>query len=108
MVVAPPGLRVHSLALDHAQNVWFTQDGPISDTSARTSVGYVLADWSGYVLLPPLSLYPFFNSDGSYCQTDPQGFVSFTGAGISIDPDTQAIWFADYCRKRLGRLRRVS
>jgi streptogramin lyase len=108
VVVAPPGLRVHSLALDHAQNVWFTQDGPISDTSARTSVGYVLADWSGYVLLPPLSLYPFFNSDGSYCQTDPQGFVSFTGAGISIDPDTQAIWFADYCRKRLGRLRRVS
>jgi streptogramin lyase len=106
--VAPAELRVHSLALDHAQNVWFTQDGPISDASARTSIGYVLPDWSGYVLLPPLSLYPFFNSDGSYCHTDPHAFVGFTGAGIGIDPDTQAIWFADFCRKRLGRLQRVS
>jgi hypothetical protein len=108
LVVTSPGLRVHSLALDRDQNVWFTQDGPISGASARMSLGYVLPDWKGYVLLPPLSLYPFFNSNGGYCHTDPQAFVSFTGAGIAIDPDTQAIWFADYCRKRLGRLRRAS
>jgi streptogramin lyase len=107
LVVTPPELRVHSLALDRAQNVWFTQDGPMSDVRAPTSVGYVLPDWSGYVLLPPLSLYPFFNSDGSYCPTDPHAFVSFTGAGIGIDPGTQAIWFADFCRKRLARLRRL-
>jgi len=107
VVVAPPGLRVHSIAVDRAQNVWFTQDGPMSDPAAPTSIGYVLADWRGHVLLPPLSLYPFFNIDASYCPTGRWEFVSFTGAGIVVDPSTQDVWFADYCRKRLGRLRRL-
>ena len=58
--------------------------------------------------MPPLSLYPFFNTTGEYCSTEVGAFVSFTGAGITIDPDTGDIWFADYCRKRLGASDRSS
>jgi streptogramin lyase len=107
LLVAPEGLQVHSLALDREQNVWFTQAGPMSDPAAATSVGYVKPDWSGFVVMPPLSLYPFWNSTGEYCPTDIGAFVSFNGAGIAIDQDSGDIWFADYCRKRLGRLRRL-
>jgi streptogramin lyase len=106
-MVAPEGMQVHSLAIDHEHNVWFTQSGPMSDPSATTSVGYVTAGWGSFVVMPPLSLYPFFNRTGEYCPTEVGAFVSFIGAGISIDPDTGDIWFADYCRKRLGRLRRL-
>jgi len=97
--------QIHSLALDSRRNVWFTEGGPMSDARASTAVGYVGADWDGTVLLPPLSLYPFYNSTGAYCPTDVDAFVSFTGGGVAIDPVTGNIWFADYCRKRLGLLR---
>ena len=97
--------QVHSIALDSGRNVWFTEGGPMSDAKASTAVGYVGVDWNGPVLLPPLSLYPFYNSTGAYCPTDLDAFVSFTGGGIAIDPITGNVWFADYCRKRLGLLR---
>jgi streptogramin lyase len=97
--------QVHSIALGSDHNVWFTEAGPMSDAKASTAVGYVRADWDGTVLLPPLSLYPFYNSTGAYCPTDFDAFVSFTGAGIAFDGVTGDLWFADYCRKRLGRLR---
>lgn len=103
-----PVEQVHSIAFDGDGNVWFTESGPFSDPGSSASLGYVKQDWSALVLLPPLSLYPFYNSTGNYCPTAPGAFVSFNGAGIAIDPATQDIWFADYCRKRLGRLRRLA
>jgi len=100
--------QVHSIAFDRRQNVWFTEGGPTSDPQAATSVGVVKADWTDEALLPPLSLYPFYNSTGTYCPTEINSFVSFIGTGIAIDPVAGDIWFADYCRKRLGRLRALS
>ncbi len=100
--------QVHSIAFDGRQNVWFTEGGPTSDPEAATSVGVVNADWTSAALLPPLSLYPFYNSTGTYCPTAVNAFVSFVGTGIAIDPFPGDIWFADYCRKRLGRLRALS
>jgi streptogramin lyase len=100
--------QVHSIAFDRRQNVWFTEGGPTSDPQAATSVGVVKADWTREVVMPPLSLYPFYNSTGTYCPTEIHSFVSFIGTGIAIDPVPGDIWFADYCRKRLGRLRALS
>ena len=99
-----PAQQVHSVAPDRDGKTWFTQGGLFNDPQATTSLGYVKPDWSAIVLLPPLSLYPFLNTDGSYCPGEPGDFVSFTGGGIAIDPVTQDVWFADFCRKRLGRL----
>jgi len=54
------------------------------------------------ILLPPLSLYPF-TSSGIECR--PAGEpVAFSAAGIAFDPRTGSVWFADYCRKRLGQI----
>ena len=100
--------HVHSIAFDRDHNVWFTESGPFSAPESAASLGYVKQDWSAIVTLPPLSLYPFDNSTGDYCPSGLGAFVSFNGAGIAIDPATQDIWFADYCRQRLGRLRRHS
>ena len=95
---------LHSLAYDQQNNIWFAQAGPQSDPTTTTSLGYIISDWSAMVLFPPLSLFPFV-SNGTHCT--PKGtFVSFNGSGIAIDPITQEIWFADFCRKRLGRLKK--
>ena len=66
------------------------------------SVGYLDNDFQ-MRLFPPLSLYPM-SSDGTNCPLPAGHFVSFNGAGITVDPGSGAIWFADYCRRRLGRL----
>jgi hypothetical protein len=30
--------------------------------------------------------------------------VPFLGAGVAFDPRDRSLWFADFCRKRLGQL----
>jgi streptogramin lyase len=97
-----PRQNIHSLALDGAGRVWFMQGGGTDQSGDPGSVGYVDSDFQ-MRLFPPLSLYPM-SSDGTNCE--PAGhFVSFNGAGITID-GSGAVWFADYCRRRLGRLAR--
>ena len=103
-----PGLNtqvMHSVALDSVGNAWATQDGPDAPPAGEvsiTSLAYVRRDWSAAVLLPPLSLfYPSTGVTGTGCVV---GFQNFKGAGIVIDPPRESIWFADYCRQRVGRL----
>lgn len=105
----PEHQQVHSLALDAAQNVWFTQGDDMTVSGSTSSVGYLRADRRGIVLLPPLSVFPFANTDGTFCGTTVPlgGQVNFNGAGITVDPADGTVWFADYCRKRLGSLRRL-
>jgi streptogramin lyase len=94
---------IHSLAPDAGNRVWFTQGGGTDQIGDPASVGYLDTDFQ-MRLFPPLSLYPM-TSDGTNCE--PAGhFVSFNGAGITVDQGSGAVWFADYCRRRLGRLTR--
>jgi len=95
--------QMHSLAADAAGNVWFEQSQMTKDDpNALSSVGFLQAATERVILFPPLSIYPYV-SRGFECQ--PAGaFVGFQGAGIAVDPRTGAVWFADFCRKRLGRI----
>ena len=83
--------NVHSLALDAKGNVWFTQGAKMGAPNLKTSVGYVTRDWGRIVKLPPLSLLV-------------EDF--FSGAGIAVDPGNNDVWFADYDKMRIGRLRK--
>ncbi len=85
--------QVHSIAFDGAGNLWFTQASQ-AESDNRASLGFVSPDWSYVVRLPPLSSFAAVGRA--------------TAAGIAIDPGTGDIWFAEYVRKRIGRLRRLS
>jgi streptogramin lyase len=100
-----PHQTVHSLAVDASGRVWFTEGGGQDVPADAATVGFALPDGGGLRLFPPLSLFPFA-SDGTNCR-EAGHFVSFNGAGIAVDPATGEIWFADYCRRRLGRLTRL-
>lgn len=108
--IAVPGFdytreQLAALARDAQGTLWFTQgQGFDSTPRSLTSVGFLPAGSEQVTLLPPLSYFPF-TSSGSECLPAGQ-FVGFHGAGIAADPRTGAVWFADLCRKRLGRLLR--
>jgi streptogramin lyase len=101
----PERLVMHSLARDADGGLWATS-GPtpdfVSDPGSRASLGLLGAQTRRWVLLPPLSLYPF-TSSGQECSRagEPAGF---SGAGVTFDASAEAIWFADFCRKRIGRI----
>lgn len=80
---------VHSAAFDRAGRLWFTIHGP-QHGPGRGSLGFVTPDWSAIVRLPTLP-----GGEGS------------APDGIAIDPKTGDIWFAEYWRHRLGRLRKL-
>jgi streptogramin lyase len=84
--------QLHSIAFDDERKLWFTQHGP-DEPGGRVSLGFVTADWRHIVRLPPLSLFP--------------GEGGAAAAGIAIDPATGDIWFSEFHRKRIGRLRKV-
>jgi streptogramin lyase len=95
--------QMHSLAQDAAGNIWFaTGQGFAGDPASLASLGYLDARTERVILLPPLALFPYAAMPGD-CQP-PGKFVGFSGSGLAVDERTGAIWFADYCRKRLGRL----
>ena len=104
----PGAQSVHSLAVDGVGNVWFTQGGPASDPTTTTSIGYIRADWSGIVLLPSMSLDPIGSTSHGDCGVPLGAFVSFNGAGISVNPNTGDIWFVNYCRGQLDYLHKMS
>jgi len=101
----PSTSQMHSLARDDAGNLWFGQGrtgARDADPARGASIGYVQAGTGRVILLPPLSLYPF-TSTGAECR--PAGEeVAHLGAGIAFDPRTSSVWFADFCRKRLGQI----
>jgi streptogramin lyase len=109
----PEGRVMHSLAVDEADDTWFTHGGGAvepADPLRTPEIGYATARWSGIVMLPPLSLYSF-TSDGraNYCGLRTAGaYVRSAPTGIAIDAGSGDIWFADSCRHQLGRLRPLS
>jgi streptogramin lyase len=90
----------HSAQIDGAGNVWLSEavgpGGPDTDCSALTSVGYRQVSTGRVLMFPPLSFYP--KMSGSTC-------TAFSGNGMAYDPSTQGMWFTDFFRKRLGRIR---
>ncbi|MFQ5870296.1 MAG: T9SS type A sorting domain-containing protein [Candidatus Zixiibacteriota bacterium] len=84
--------RVHSIAFDLDGNLWFTQHGA-QQHDEYVSVGFVTADQRHIIRLPPMSMFP---GDGAA-----------SGAGIAVDAETGDIWFSEFYRKRIGRLRKV-
>ncbi len=83
---------LHSIALDARGNLWFTLGDP-NNPDGTASLGYVAADWSQIVRLPPLAVFP--------------GTIAFSGMGIAIDRTSGDIWFAEFWGRRIGRLRRL-
>ena len=84
--------QIHSIARDADGNLWFTQHADDA-IETDTSVGYVTPDWAHVIRLPPFADFP---GEGGPAST-----------GIAIDEATGDIWFAEFWRQRIGRLRRV-
>lgn len=101
-VPGPPQF-VHSIAVDRFGNVWFGGAGATNDPGLPSSLGFVSKDFTQIALLPPLSLFPFV-SHGPECVRAGE-FVSFSAGGVAYDRRSQAILVADYCRKRIVRIR---
>jgi streptogramin lyase len=104
-IVTPPGFdhvvqQTHSVTEDAQGRAWFTQYGFLNDLSGASSVGYWKADRSGIVMFPSPSLYSGSNYS---CPINNVPFYGFSGAGITIDGSGN-VWFADFCRKRIGKL----
>ncbi len=86
--------QLHSIAYDPVGRLWFTQHTGKDQLDSTATLGFVTADSSAVVLLPSLAGY------------DPDDAPS--AAGIAIDPVTNDIWFAEFWRQRIGRLRWVA
>jgi len=98
-----PGEQLtHGLVEDTGGNLWFNQGGFQSSLSLASSVGYWKADRSGIVLFPTLQLFP---DSGDSCFNNT--FFGYSGTGITVNQTNGEIWIADYCRKRIGRLRKI-
>ena len=95
----------HSLAIDAAGSVWITQGAGldfVTSPGTHAPLAFLAPGAAHFTVLPPLSLFPF-TSSGTECA--PSGApTAVVAAGVAIDPRTGAVWFADYCRKRIGRL----
>jgi streptogramin lyase len=100
--------QLHSVAYDGDGTLWFGEsriDGRDRSPARGATLGYIAADRGEVILLPPPSLYPFA-SGGKDCR--PAGEpVAHSVNGIAVDPHSGAVWYADYCRKRLGRVTAV-
>jgi streptogramin lyase len=98
LVVGGGDLRsqsVHSIAYDPRGRLWFTEGLDIDfagSLDAPVSLGFVAPDWSYSVRLPPLA--------------GAGGDKAPSATGLAIDSTTGDIWFAEYLRHRLSRLRR--
>jgi streptogramin lyase len=83
---------LHSIAFAADGRLWFTEHGPQEGPTAA-SLGFVTPDWREIVRLPPLA---GFSGDGNAAAT-----------GLAIDPGTGDVWFCEFWRRRIGRLRRL-
>lgn len=83
---------LHSIAFDAQNRLWFTQDAT-KDTATDASLGFITADGRHVVRLPSLADFPANAVNAS--------------TGIAIDRASGDIYFCEFQRKRLGRLRLV-
>ena len=72
------------------RRIWVTLSAPDVDDN-DLSAGYVTEDFQSVVMLPPLKQFEAADSAHS--------------AGVVVDPSTGDVYFAEYERKRIGRLR---
>src|SRR5581483_7753681 len=109
---APTYYTQHTIRLDARDNLWFGLTGSETNPGSRATIGYVKRDWKSIVLFPPLTIYPLDPNEvvctaaHPYC-FDPcyPGPMAAQPAGMAVDRATEDVWFADYDRIRLGRLR---
>jgi streptogramin lyase len=85
------GLRIHSIAFDARGRLWFS--GHDDSDGSLATLGFATPDWREVVRLPPLARFPADRAPAS--------------AGIAVDPVTGDVWFAEFWRGRIGRLREV-
>jgi streptogramin lyase len=83
---------MHSIAFAADGRLWFTEHGPEKGATAA-SLGFVTPDWREMVRLPPLASFP---ANGNAAAT-----------GLAIDQETGDVWFCEFWRHRIGRLRHV-
>lgn len=106
--VANPAVQfVHSIAYDSLDNLWFTLGSNAPDLSP--SIGYLEPGWTTFKTLPALHLIsPLIESPTPFpnaCVPASGGLIGLHATGIAKDPNSDDLWFGDYCRKRVGRLR---
>jgi hypothetical protein len=98
----------HGVAEDAGGNVWFNLTGFQATIPFASTIGYWKANRTGLVLLPSPQHFP---GSGSFCFGGTTDY--YNGGEITVNLGTSKaqtagdVWFADYCRKRLGRLRRI-
>jgi hypothetical protein len=87
--------------VDGDGNVWVSLAQKLvykNDCSTTTSLGFVQAGTNRALMFAPLSAaYPMFDASGN-C-------IAFSGARVAYDSATRGMWFADYHRQRIGRIR---
>jgi streptogramin lyase len=84
---------IHSIAYDTLGNLWYTIHTP-NEPHLKGSLGYLTPDWNHMTRLPPLKKFP--------------GTGSAMADGIAMDDTTGDIWFCEFQRKRIGRLKRLA
>ena len=85
--------QVHSIAYDLEGRLWYTQHGS-PDVTTEASLGFITADWDHIVRLPSLGLFP--------------ASAAPAANGVAVDPTTGDLYFTEFWRKRIGRLRLVT
>jgi streptogramin lyase len=96
---SPVQVQIQEISEDPGGNLWFTQFSQLpGNFSLNATVGYWKADRSGVALFPPFALFPA----PSACPTNP----GFQAVGVNA-AENGDVWFADYCRNQLGRLRKL-
>ncbi len=85
------GEGVYGIGFDGDRNLWFTQTGP-DQPNRLPSLGYVTPDWAKVVRLPPMGIFP--------------ARTGYSGLGMTVDQSGN-VWFADFLRQRVSRLRRT-
>jgi streptogramin lyase len=85
------GDGVYGIGYDGAGNLWFAQTGP-DQPNRLPSLGYVSPDWTKVVRLPPMGIFP--------------ARTGYSGLGMTVAQNGD-VWFADFLRTRVSRLRKT-
>jgi len=89
---APKMEQMHSIAFDLEGRLWYTIH--VENTlGLDASLGYITPDWQRITRLPPME-------DSSHTS-------AWCADGIAVDPTSGDRYFAEFWRKRIGRLRYV-
>jgi streptogramin lyase len=89
----------HSTALDGAGNVWVSVRQKLNskdDCTPRSTIGFAQNATNRILMFPPL-----YYADSGTC-------VAVSGARLAYDPTTRGMWFADFFRRRIERIRPLS